>query len=449
MSLRRARAAPPARDPGTAAERPLNPSSVRRPSGPGCSSDALPRAGAAPPAGAEPLRTSDFRYDLPERLIARRPSGTRGGSRLLHLPAAGPLAHRRFDEFPDLLRPGDLLVRNRTRVLPARLHAVREGTGGRVELLALPDFDSPRSPEFAALTRPALPAGAPLRIGGAIRLRVGGALGDGRRTVRILEGAADVFDLASRVGRTPLPPYLRRRPAAPAGSRPVGEADDETGDPDLDEAFDRERYQTVYARDPGSVAAPTAGLHFEPAHFARLRRRGVEVADLTLHVGYGTFMPVRSADPREHRLAPERFRIPEATRAAVGAALAAGRRVVAVGTTSVRALETMGARVGVRREAAASPGAPSPASAAARPGSGPSGSLDETSLLILPGHRFRVVSALLTNFHLPESSLLLLVSALAGRDRVLAAYREAVRRRYRFYSYGDAMFVETPGPALP
>lgn len=398
----------------------------------------------------EPLRTSDYRYDLPERLVARRPAGTRGGSRLLHLPAAGPLAHRRFDDFPDLLRPGDLLVRNRTRVLPARLHAVREGTGGRVELLALPDFDSPRSPEFAALTRPALPIGAPLRIGGAIRLRVGGALGDGRRTVRILEGAADVFDLASRAGRTPLPPYLRRRPGAPPeGGPPAGETDDGPRDPEADEALDRERYQTVYARDPGSVAAPTAGLHFEPAHFARLRRRGIEVADLTLHVGYGTFMPVRTADPRRHRLAPERFRIPEATRSAVLAALAAGRRVVAVGTTSVRALETMGAHLAPRPDAEGSADARRPASAPARRAGGPPDSLDETSLLILPGHRFRVVSALLTNFHLPESSLLLLVAALAGRERVLAAYREAARRRYRFYSYGDAMFVETPGPAFP
>lgn len=368
-------------------------------------------------------------------MIARRPAENRGGSRLLHLPAAGPPAHRRFDDFPDLLRPGDLLVRNRSRVVPARLHAVREGTGGRVELLALPDFDSPKSPEFAALTRPALPAGAHLRIGAAVRLRVGGALGEGRRTVRILEGASDVFDLTSRAGRTPLPPYLRRRPAAAAAGHPPAQ---ETGDPDADEALHRERYQTAYARDPGSVAAPTAGLHFEPAHFARLRRRGVEVADLTLHVGYGTFMPVRSADPREHRLAPERFHIPEATRAAVGAALAAGRRVVAVGTTSVRALETMGTRLAARRNPAAA--------AAARPPEPPD-SLDETSLLILPGHRFRVVSALLTNFHLPESSLLLLVAALAGRERVLAAYEEAVRRRYRFYSYGDAMFVETPGPA--
>ena len=386
-------------------------------------------------------------------MIARRPAERRGGSRLLHLPAAGPPAHRRFDDFPDLLRPGDLLVRNRTRVVPARLHAVREGTGGRVELLALPDFDAPGDapgdapipPEFAALTRPALPAGVHLRVGAAVRLRVGGALGEGRRTVRILEGASDVFDLTARAGRTPLPPYLRRRPGAAAEGHPPAE---ETGDPDAEEALHRERYQTAYARDPGSVAAPTAGLHFEPAHFARLRRRGVEVADLTLHVGYGTFMPVRSADPREHRLAPERFRIPQATRAAVGAALAAGRRVVAVGTTSVRALETMGARLGVQPDAASIAAARPPApAAAARREDIPSEPLDETSLLILPGHRFRVVSALLTNFHLPESSLLLLVSALAGRERVLAAYGEAVRRDYRFYSYGDAMFVETPGPA--
>lgn len=381
----------------------------------------------------------------------------RGGSRLLHLPAAGPLAHRRFADFPDLLRPGDLLVRNRARVLPARLHAVREGTGGRVELLALPDFDSPGSPEFAALTRPALPEGALLRVGAAVRLRVGAALGEGRRTVRILEGAADVFDLTSRAGQTPLPPYLRRRRGAGSETGPsAGETGAETGDPGADEAFDRERYQTVYARDPGSVAAPTAGLHFEAADFARLRERGVEVADLTLHVGYGTFLPVRSADPRRHGLPPERFLVPEATRAAVAAALAAGRRVVAVGTTCVRALETIGARPESRRDFArprrgigSSDSGRREAPAEAR-GEEVSParrvSEDETSLLILPGHRFRVVSALLTNFHLPESSLLLLVAALAGRERVLAAYREAVRRRYRFYSYGDAMFVETSGP---
>lgn len=428
------------------------------PSGEGPTGERRPRRAPAPgspgggesgsAAAAEPLRTSDFRYDLPERLIARRPAAARGGSRLLHLPAAGPIAHRSFDDFPDLLRPGDLLVRNRTRVVPARLHAVREGTGGRVELLALPDFDSPGSPEFAALTRPALPAGAPLRIGAVVRLRVGGALGEGRRTVRILEGAADVFDLASRVGRTPLPPYLRRRPASGSeAGPPAGETGAETGGPGADDAFDRERYQTVYARDPGSVAAPTAGLHFEPAHFARLRDRGIEVADLTLHVGYGTFLPVRSADPRRHRLPPERFLVPEATRSAVRAALAAGRRVVAVGTTSVRALETTGAHLDTGRDRAARPGAPSPGSEAGHPEAGPPDSLDRTSLLILPGHRFRVVSALLTNFHLPESSLLLLVAALAGRERVLAAYREAVRRRYRFYSYGDAMFVENPGLA--
>ena len=354
------------------------------------------------------MRTADFDYELPPDRIAQRPPPRRTGSRLLHLPADGPPRHLGFADLPGLLRAGDLLVRNVTRVIPARLEARREAPGsGRVELLILPP--EPLAPEpaggagrrsFSALTRPALPPGRRLRIAAEppLRLEVGEPLGGGRRRLRILEGAADALELAERAGRTPLPPYIRRAP----------------------ERADRERYQTVYARTPGSVAAPTAGLHFDRELFAELERRGVEVADLVLHVGHATFQPVRGEDPRRHALGAEGYAVPEATRRAVRQALARGRRVVAVGTTTVRVLETPGA-LGKERGAG------------------------RTRLFILPGHRFRVVSALLTNFHLPKSSLLMLVSAFAGRRRVLAAYREAVREGYRFHSYGDAMFLERGG----
>lgn len=371
-------------------------------------------------AAEAPVRTADFRFDLPADRIALRPTRRRGDSRLLHLAADGTVAHRRFADLPALLRPGDLLVRNRSRVIPARLSARREGSGGRVEVLVLPEPGSRGAPEFTALTRPACRPGVRLSVGTSVRLLVGEPLDGGRRRLSILEGASDGFDLAEREGSTPLPPYLRRGPAgAPAEER----------------RFDRERYQTVYAEEPGSVAAPTAGLHFEAGVFDRLAGRGIETADLILHVGYGTFSPVRSDDARHHRLGAEWFRIPEDTERAVRKTLRAGRRVVAVGTTTARALETMGAEAEGRGDGSEAK---------------PEGeTLRETSLLILPGHRFRVVSAMLTNFHLPESSLLMLVAALGGIEPVLAAYREAVRNGYRFYSYGDAMFVEGGAPGTP
>ena len=348
------------------------------------------------------MRTSDFAYDLPAGLIAQEPPPARTDARLLHLAPDGQVAHRGFTDLPRILRPGDLLVRNVTRVIPARVSARKEAGGGRVEVFLLPEESAP--PDwFRALTRPALRPGVRLLAGeeGGIRLEVGDDLGGGQRQVRILSGANGILDLAAQVGRTPLPPYIRRDPEEP-----------ETAD-----GADRERYQTVYARFPGSVAAPTAGLHFDASMFERLEKRGVEVCDLVLHVGYGTFAPVRVEDPHDHELAAETFRVPDATRRAILAQLAEGRRVVAVGTTTVRVLETPGV---LDRD----------------------GIAGSTSLLILPGHRFRVVSAMVTNFHLPGSSLLMLVAALGGTEAVLAAYREAVRERYRFYSYGDAMFVE-------
>ena len=354
------------------------------------------------------MRTSDFRFELPEELIAQHPPRARSDARLLHLGADGQPRHLKFPDVPSLLRPGDLLVRNVTRVIPARVPARKEAGGGRVEVFLLPGGDGPEG-VFRALTRPALRPGVRLLAGEGdrVRLEVGTDLGGGQRQLRILSGAAGILDLAEQVGRTPLPPYIRRNPA-------VSEAPDGT---------DRERYQTVYARFPGSVAAPTAGLHFEPEMFGRLREDGVRIVDLVLHVGYGTFAPVRVEDPRDHELAAERFWLPDPTRRAILAQLAGGRRVVAVGTTTVRVLETPGV---LDRD----------------------GIAGETSLLILPGHRFRVVSAMLTNFHLPESSLLMLVAALGGTGAVLVAYREAVRQRYRFYSYGDAMFVEKSGEPL-
>ncbi len=348
------------------------------------------------------MRTSDFTFELPEKLVAQHPPAARSDARLLHLDGDGRTAHRRFPDLPSLLRPDDLLVRNVTRVIPARVPARKEVGGGRVEVFILPEGEGPGG-LFRALTRPALRPGVRLLAGEGhpVRLEVGTDLGGGQREVRIVSGAAGILDLAEQVGRTPLPPYIRRDPEGSKG-------------PD---GVDRERYQTVYARFPGSVAAPTAGLHFESGMFGRLRASGVRIVDLVLHVGYGTFAPVRVEDPRNHDLAAERFFVPDATRRAVLAQLADGRRVVAVGTTTVRVLETPGVLES-------------------------DGIAGSTSLLILPGHRFRVVSAMLTNFHLPGSSLLMLVAALGGTEAVLAAYREAVRERYRFYSYGDAMFVE-------
>lgn len=351
------------------------------------------------------MRTSDFTYDLPAGLIAQEPPPARSDARLLHLGSDGQVAHRGFVDLPRILRPGDLLVRNVTRVIPARVPARKEAGGGRVEVFLLPE-DGASPDRFRALTRPALRPGVRLLAGEGDRLRleVGTDLGGGQRQIRIVSGAAGILDLAEQAGRTPLPPYIRR----------------DSEKPEAADGGDRLRYQTVYARFPGSVAAPTAGLHFEPGMFERLEARGVAVADLVLHVGYGTFAPVRVEDPRDHDLAAERFWVPDATRRAILAQLADGRRVVAVGTTTVRVLETPGV---LERDGVAG----------------------STSLLILPGHRFRVVSAMLTNFHLPESSLLMLVAALGGTEAVLAAYREAVRERYRFYSYGDAMFVEKSG----
>jgi S-adenosylmethionine:tRNA ribosyltransferase-isomerase len=339
---------------------------------------------------------SDFDFTLPDSAIAQE-AAPRGESRLLVLAESGAARHRRIADLPELLRPGDLLVVNDTREIPARLFARREegpgGGGGRVELLLVEKRDER---EWECLVRPgrkALP-GTRLRLGDELAAEVVARLGDGRRSVRF---SAALEPHLERLGHVPLPPYIKRP----------------------DAAADRERYQTIFASRPGAIAAPTAGLHFTPELLERLAAGGVGRATVTLHVGIGTFKPVTVELVHEHRMDEERWEVPEATAAAIAATRARGGRVVAVGTTVVRTLES---------------------AAAAHDGEVVAGA-GRTSLFITPGYRFRAVDALVTNFHLPRSTLLLLVCALAGREPVLAAYREAIAAGYRFYSYGDAMLV--------
>lgn len=337
------------------------------------------------------MQLSDFHYDLPDELIAQQPSARRGDSRLLHLPTAADQAiDRHFDALPALLRPGDLLVFNDTRVIPARLVGSK-ATGGRVEVLierllhadeAMAHVRASKSPK----------AGGRLLVGGH-EIEVIGRDGD---LFRLKVGSGSFASLLDAHGHMPLPPYIRR----------------------ADNALDQERYQTVYGQRPGAVAAPTAGLHFDQAMLQRLADAGIGATQVTLHVGAGTFQPVRVADLDQHRMHSEWLEVPDAAVAAVGRAREQGGRVVAVGTTSVRSLET-----------AAAGGRLSPYRG-------------DTRLFIRPGYRFHVVDLLLTNFHLPESTLLMLVSAFAGHDRVMRAYRHAVQQRYRFFSYGDAMLLE-------
>ncbi len=348
---------------------------------------------------------SDFDYDLPEELIAQHPLARRDASRMLAVERArGAWRDGTFSEFPAELREGDALVVNNTRVFPARLLGRREPTGGRVELLLIRRLEEAGGNVWETLARPArrLDAGARVAFGdGRLRAEVVNAPGAGPERVVRFEAEGDFDALVEEFGQMPLPPYIKRE-----------------GDDLASRAEDRERYQTVYAGRRGAIAAPTAGLHFTPRVLESLRARGVSVAEVTLHVGYGTFAPVRADDLKDHRVAAEHFEISEDAAQTINETRAGGGRVVAVGTTTVRALESAadaGGRI--------------------RAGRG------ETGLTITPGYEFRAVDALLTNFHLPRSSLLVLVAAFAGRDLVLAAYRHAVRTRYRFYSYGDCMFI--------
>lgn len=343
---------------------------------------------------ASPLRRADFAFDLPEDLIAQAPSPARGGSRLLTLDGVtGALADRMFQDLPECLRPGDLLVRNDTRVLPARLRG-RKPTGGAVEVLIERLQSTSRATAHVRASKGAR-EGHVIELPGGVLARVVGREDD----LPVLEFDCPLTDYLDRFGEMPLPPY-------------IGRATDSS---------DRDRYQTVYAQTAGAVAAPTAGLHFDDTMFVRCAALGVATANVTLHVGAGTFQPVRSNDLESHRMHAEWVSVPLTTVAAVEAARQRGGRVVAIGTTVVRSLET-----------AAAAGLLAPFEG-------------ETRIFIRPGYRFRVVDALVTNFHLPESTLLMLVSAFAGRETVLAAYRHAIEARYRFYSYGDAMWI-TPTP---
>lgn len=355
--------------------------------------------------GAGPIlfvNVSDFNFDLPDELIAQEPPAQRGGSRLMAVErSSGAIAHHVFADLPSRLRPGDLLVVNDTRVFPARLLGTRLPGGGAAECFLIRPAAEPDT--WIALVHP----GQRLRQGSRMVFEAHGQrlaaeiLGrhfHGRRTVRFwTEDGSPVRDMIDAIGHVPLPPYIKRP----------------------DAMADRDRYQTVYARERGSIAAPTAGLHFTPEILEQLAEKGIERTSITLHVGYGTFQPIRVGRVEEHQMESEHYEVSEAAAAALSKAKQEHRRVIAVGTTTTRTLESL-AVSGDRTVTA---------------GSG------ETALFITPGHQFKIVSGLLTNFHLPQSSLLMLVSALGGQQQILAAYREAVTHRYRFYSYGDAMLI--------
>ncbi len=342
---------------------------------------------------------SDFHFDLPEELIARFPAEKRDASRLLHLSSAGNIIDRQFTDLVDLLEPNDCLIFNNTKVIPARLLGNRE-TGGKVELLIERVLDTQTVLSRVKSSNPLKP-GSLITVGDFQIVTV-----ERRDQFYVLESAdkqTTILEILDKQGHMPLPPYIDRE----------------------DTEFDAERYQTVYAQKEGAVAAPTAGLHFSEQKFERLSEKGIEWDFVTLHVGSGTFAPVRVDNIKEHKMHSEWFDVPESVVSLVKKTQQQGGRVVAVGTTSVRSLET-----------------------ASR-----SGKLEamtgETDIFIYPGFKFNTVDALVTNFHLPESTLILLVSAFSGKEQILSAYRHAVDRKYRFFSYGDAMFLERNNNADP
>jgi S-adenosylmethionine:tRNA ribosyltransferase-isomerase len=343
-------------------------------------------------AGAEKLTLADFDYDLPEALIAQQPVFERDRSRLMVLNRSSvAVEHRIFAEVVNYVCPGDLLVLNDTRVFPCRLPATKQ-SGGKSELFLL--LEKERN-LWEALVKGGVRAGQRLGISAGVEAEVLQENFDGTRTIRF-HGTADIRGILNDIGRVPLPPYIKR---------------------DASEK-DRERYQTVYAAREGAVAAPTAGLHFSQGLLRLLADKGVELVTVTLHVGPGTFQPVRADRIVEHRMLPERYSISPAAAAGINRAKAEGRRVIAVGTTSVRTIET-----GCRDDGSVIAG---------------EGASD---LFIYPGYTFKVTDGIITNFHLPKSTLLMLVSAFAGRERILSAYRTAIAEQYRFYSYGDAMII--------
>jgi S-adenosylmethionine:tRNA ribosyltransferase-isomerase len=337
------------------------------------------------------MKRSEFHYHLPSELIAQQPLERRSDSRLLHLSRrSGKIADHRFRDLPDLLDGRDLLVFNDTRVIPARLYA-RKQTGGKAEVLIERVLGEHECLAQLRVSKPPAPDSQLLLEDGSC-LTVGGREGD----FYLLRSAGETLSsLLERLGHMPLPPYIQR----------------------ADIALDRQRYQTVYARQPGAVAAPTAGLHFDQELLQALQQRGIGSVNVTLHVGAGTFQPVRAENIEDHRMHAERLEVSAAACAAIASARARGGRVIAVGTTSVRSLES----AAVSGELRACAG--------------------DSRIFIYPGYEFRAVDGIITNFHLPESTLLMLVSAFAGIDAVRAAYRHAVQSRYRFFSYGDAMLI--------
>jgi S-adenosylmethionine:tRNA ribosyltransferase-isomerase len=343
------------------------------------------------------LTVDDFDFPLPPELIAQHPAVERTGSRLLHV-GGHQLGDRRFAELPGLLAAGDLLVFNDTRVIKARFFGVKE-TGGQVEVMLERIVDATHAIAQIRASKSPRP-GTWLKLADAFEVVVTGRAGaSGEFFALETVDRNSLWDLAEQHGKLPLPPYIEH----PA------------------DGADETRYQTVYAREPGAVAAPTAGLHFDEAMLATLRAQGINTAFLTLHVGAGTYQPVRVEKIAEHRMHSERFAISQATTDAIAATRAAGGRIIAVGTTSLRALESASSADGTVRAGTA-----------------------ETDIFITPGYRFKVVDRLITNFHLPKSTLLMLVSAFTGVDNIRAAYAHAVAERYRFFSYGDAMLLERP-----
>lgn len=340
------------------------------------------------------LKTSDFYYDLPKELIAQDPLEDRSASRLLVLHRkSGRVEHRVFTDIVEYLRPGDCLVRNNTRVIPARLFGTREDTGAVIELLLLKRREKDL---WETLVKPGKKArtGAKICFGdGVLRGEIVDVLEDGNRLIRF--GYEGIFEeILDELGQMPLPPYITHK------------------------LQDKNRYQTVYARYEGSAAAPTAGLHFTEELFETLQEKGIVVANVTLHVGLGTFRPVKVEDVSEHHMHSEFYHVELEEAEKINKAKMAGGRIVCVGTTSCRTIESASDEMG-----------------GLQPGEG------DTDIFIYPGYRFKMMDVLLTNFHLPESTLLMLVSALAGKEQVMAAYEEAVRERYRFFSFGDAMLI--------
>ncbi len=356
------------------------------------------------------MNIADYNYSLPPERIAQTPIEPRDSSRLLVVHRdTGALEHRIFRDIGDYLRPGDLLVANRSRVLPARLRGVKDDTGGQVEVLLLAVRSDRGQDCWEALVRPGrrVQTGQRLTFGaGALAAEVLERTPSGGRVVRFTAPVGDVASALARLGSMPLPPYIH------------------------EPLTDAERYQTVYARDPGSAAAPTAGLHFTPELLAALERQGVGIAFVTLHIGLDTFRPIGEHDLDKHAMHSEEIELNAETAARVNETRARGGRIVAVGTTAVRTLEAVGA---LASECVAA--GELPAGTAVMPYRG------RTSLFIRPGHPFRAVDVMLTNFHLPRSTLVVLVSAFASRDLILRAYAEAVAHEYRFYSFGDAMLI--------